>query len=69
MKGRIFATVYVLGVIAMAMFFVASGANINSDDEAIAMFGFCVLWPLTVAYIAVAFVVLLCLGWRGGAVW
>lgn len=63
------AAVYQLGFAATAAMFAASGAHINSDDELWSMIAFCMFWPLTWAYVAFAFVVLLCLGWRGGPIW
>jgi len=61
--------VYLAGLAITAGFFgvgLASGElHINSNDELGAMIAFCVFWPLTWAWIAFCFIVLVCLGWRG----
>ena len=63
------AAVYLAGVFITAAVLFGGGAKINDTGEAIAMAGFCILWPLTWACVAVMTVILLLCGWRGGPIW
>ncbi len=63
------AAAFIAGFTITAAVLFGSGAKPNDAGEAIVMFLFCMFWPLTWAYVAIATVVLLCLGWRGGPIW
>ncbi len=60
---------YLGGIAATAGALACVVPRVNGPDEWLMLVAFCVFWPLTWAYLVLAFAVLLALGWRGGPIW